>query len=165
MSTLEALQAENAKLRADLERLRAPTAGAKQPAATAPPAEAANGSGPAATEAPAWDGLGHGLTKDQIARYSRQIVLHSFGVEAQARLCRGSVLIIGAGGLGSPAALYLAAAGVGRLGIVDKDSVELSNIHRQIIHRCVLVCTRPWWVDDLVNELAPGSDSRWAGGL
>lgn len=53
---------------------------------------------------------------------------------AQARLCKGSVLIIGAGGLGSPAAIYLAAAGVGRIGIVDKDTVELSNIHRQVIH-------------------------------
>ena len=53
---------------------------------------------------------------------------------AQARLCNGSVLIIGAGGLGSPAAIYLAAAGVGRIGIVDRDTVELSNIHRQIIH-------------------------------
>lgn len=51
---------------------------------------------------------------------------------AQARLCNGSALVVGAGGLGSPAALYLAAAGVGRLGIVDRDAVELSNIHRQV---------------------------------
>jgi len=82
----------------------------------------------------AWDGGGHGLTKDQVNRYSRQIILPSFGVQAQSRLCNGSVLIIGAGGLGSPAAIYLAAAGVGRIGIVDKDVVELSNIHRQVIH-------------------------------
>lgn len=61
--------------------------------------------------------------------------MHPKPPAAQARLCRGSVLIIGAGGLGSPAALYLAAAGVGRLGIVDRDVVELSNIHRQVIHK------------------------------
>lgn len=61
--------------------------------------------------------------------------MHPNPPAAQARLCRGSVLIIGAGGLGSPAALYLAAAGVGRLGIVDRDVVELSNIHRQVIHK------------------------------
>lgn len=60
--------------------------------------------------------------------------LKIFSAAAQARLCNGSVLIIGAGGLGSPAAIYLAAAGVGRIGIVDKDTVELSNIHRQVIH-------------------------------
>jgi adenylyltransferase/sulfurtransferase len=81
-----------------------------------------------------WDGIGHGLDREQIGRYSRQIILPHFGISAQAKLCNGSVLIIGAGGLGSPAAIYLAAAGVGRIGIVDKDTVELSNIHRQVIH-------------------------------
>lgn len=83
---------------------------------------------------PLWDRFQHGLSKDQISRYSRQIVLPSFGIQSQSLLCKGSVLVIGAGGLGSPALMYLAAAGVGRIGIVDQDVVELSNIHRQIIH-------------------------------
>ncbi|KFK27115.1 hypothetical protein AALP_AA8G336600 [Arabis alpina] len=79
-------------------------------------------------------GLEHGLSPDQIYRYSRQLLLPSFGIEAQSSLLKSSVLVIGAGGLGSPALLYLAACGVGRLGIIDHDVVELNNMHRQIIH-------------------------------
>ncbi|RWR92664.1 UBA/THIF-type NAD/FAD binding fold [Cinnamomum micranthum f. kanehirae] len=76
----------------------------------------------------------HGLTPDMIHRYSRHLLLPSFGVDAQSRLLKSSILVVGAGGLGSPALLYLAASGVGRLGIVDNDVVELNNMHRQIIH-------------------------------
>ena len=83
-----------------------------------------------------WDNtVSHGLSKETIERFSRQIILPSFGVGSQSKLHHGSVLVVGAGGLGSPALLYLAAAGVGRIGIVDRDSVELSNMHRQVIHK------------------------------
>ncbi|XP_058090172.1 adenylyltransferase and sulfurtransferase MOCS3 [Magnolia sinica] len=74
------------------------------------------------------------LTPAAIYRYSRQLLLPSFGVEGQSSLLKSSILVVGAGGLGSPALLYLAACGVGCLGIVDNDVVELNNLHRQIIH-------------------------------
>ena len=73
------------------------------------------------------------FTKKQIDRYSRQIILKKIGVVGQKKLLKSSVLIVGAGGLGSPIAIYLAASGIGSIGIVDKDKVELSNLSRQII--------------------------------
>lgn len=77
---------------------------------------------------------GNGLTPEMIYRYSRHLILPNFGVEGQRNLSRSSILVVGAGGLGSPIAMYLAACGVGCLGIVDNDKVELNNLHRQIIH-------------------------------
>jgi molybdopterin/thiamine biosynthesis adenylyltransferase len=74
------------------------------------------------------------LTDEQIERYSRHIMLKEVGGKGQQRLFDGRVLIIGAGGLGSPIALYLAAAGVGAIGIADADDVDLSNLQRQVIH-------------------------------
>ncbi len=74
------------------------------------------------------------LTNDEVRRYSRHLIMPEVGVEGQLKLKAGSVLCIGAGGLGSPAALYLAAAGVGRIGIVDFDVVDFSNLQRQVIH-------------------------------
>lgn len=75
-----------------------------------------------------------GLNETQIMRYSRHIILKEIGGVGQEKILQAKVLIIGAGGLGSPAAFYLAAAGVGTIGIVDADRVDLSNLQRQIIH-------------------------------
>lgn len=75
-----------------------------------------------------------GFTEEQIRRYSRQIVLPGVGGKGQKRLLKAKVFLVGAGGLGSPAAIYLAAAGIGRLGICDSDTVDLSNLQRQILH-------------------------------
>jgi molybdopterin/thiamine biosynthesis adenylyltransferase/rhodanese-related sulfurtransferase len=74
------------------------------------------------------------LTAEQRERYSRHLLIPEVGLEGQQKLLESKVLLIGAGGLGSPAALYLAAAGVGTLGIVDNDEVDLSNLQRQVIH-------------------------------
>ena len=74
------------------------------------------------------------FTNEQLERYSRHIILKEVGAKGQKKLLNASVLIIGAGGLGAPAAMYLAAAGVGTIGIVDADEVDLSNLQRQIIH-------------------------------
>src|ERR1700704_4086641 len=78
--------------------------------------------------------IGEPLTNDEVKRYSRHLIMPEVGVEGQKKLKASKVLCIGAGGLGSPAALYLAAAGVGTLGIVDFDTVDFSNLQRQILH-------------------------------
>jgi len=74
------------------------------------------------------------FTEEQIERYSRHIILPEVGGKGQAKLLKGKVFVLGAGGLGSPALLYLAAAGVGTIGIADGDKVDISNLQRQIIH-------------------------------
>ncbi len=81
------------------------------------------------------------LTADQQERYARHLILEGVGAQGQEKLLAGRVLVIGAGGLGSPILFYLAAAGVGRLGIADGDRVELSNLQRQIIHRTTAIGT------------------------
>ena len=74
------------------------------------------------------------LTDDEIARYRRHLVLKEIGGEGQQRLKAARVLVVGAGGLGSPLILYLAAAGIGRIGIIDDDRVSLDNLQRQVVH-------------------------------
>src|SRR5437762_13664697 len=74
------------------------------------------------------------FTPDQVARYARHLILPEVGGAGQRKLLSSSVLLLGAGGLGSPAAMYLAAAGVGKIGIVDFDVVDASNLQRQLLH-------------------------------
>src|SRR5712692_1530896 len=74
------------------------------------------------------------LTRDEILRYSRHLIMPEVGMDGQLKIKQAKVLCIGAGGLGSPLALYLAAAGVGRLGMVDFDVVDFTNLQRQVIH-------------------------------
>lgn len=79
------------------------------------------------------------MDDDQLLRYSRHILLPELGVEGQEKLLASHALIVGAGGLGSPAAIYLTAAGVGRITLCDADSVDLTNLQRQIVHRTAAV--------------------------
>jgi molybdopterin/thiamine biosynthesis adenylyltransferase/rhodanese-related sulfurtransferase/molybdopterin converting factor small subunit len=101
------------------------------------------------------------LTNDEIKRYSRHLIMPEVGMDGQRRLKAGSVLCIGAGGLGSPAAMYLAAAGVGTIGVVDFDVVDFSNLQRQVIHgtpdvgRSKLASAK-----DRINALNPHVDVR-----
>src|SRR6187397_2441309 len=74
------------------------------------------------------------LSAEEIKRYSRHLIMPEVGIDGQRQLKQSSVLCIGAGGLGSPAAMYLAAAGIGRIGIVDFDVVDYSNLQRQLLH-------------------------------
>ena len=74
------------------------------------------------------------LSREQCRRYNRHLILDGFGLDAQERLLQSKVLLVGAGGLGSPIALYLAAAGVGTIGIVDGDTVSITNLQRQVLH-------------------------------
>lgn len=74
------------------------------------------------------------LTAEQELRFSRQIMLENIGIDGQVSICNGRVLVVGAGGLGSPVCHYLVAAGIKKVGIVDHDTVSLSNLHRQLLH-------------------------------
>ena len=85
------------------------------------------------------DGMNDGLSDEQLLRYSRHILLDELGIEGQQKLLDGHALVIGAGGLGSPVALYLGTAGVGTITLVDHDTVDLTNLQRQIAHNLARV--------------------------
>jgi sulfur-carrier protein adenylyltransferase/sulfurtransferase len=110
----------------------------------------------------AWQALGYPtespstLDEEKLARYSRHLLIPEVGVAGQQRLLETSILLIGAGGLGSPAALYLAAAGVGRIGIVDDDRVDASNLQRQVLHSTAgLGTTKAESARETLEELNP----------
>ena len=83
------------------------------------------------------------LTDNQFERYARHLILDEVGDEGQEKLLNSKVLCVGAGGLGSPVLMYLAAAGVGTIGIIDDDDVDLSNLQRQIIHLSLIHISEP----------------------
>jgi adenylyltransferase/sulfurtransferase len=97
------------------------------------------------------------LSEEQFERYARHLILEEVGEAGQAKLLASSVLVLGAGGLGSPMLLYLAAAGVGRLGVVDDDKVELSNLQRQVLHGSAdLGRPKPESAADAIARINPG---------
>ncbi|KAJ3154291.1 Molybdenum cofactor synthesis protein 3 [Geranomyces variabilis] len=124
LAELHTLRAENAALRARLASASAKSA--TSPKRVAPP--------PAHPPAAAPFTQQTRLSNEEISRFSRQLLVPEIGVQGQLKLRNASVLVVGAGGLGAPAVMYLAAAGIGRIGIIDYDVVEASNLQRQIIH-------------------------------
>ena len=83
--------------------------------------------------------MGEQLSQEERARYARHLILPEMGEEGQKKLKKSSVIVVGAGGLGSPTLLYLAAAGVGKIGIIDDDKVDITNLQRQVIHSTAAV--------------------------
>lgn len=97
------------------------------------------------------------MNDNQLLRYSRHILLPQMGIEGQEKLLAGHALVVGAGGLGSPAALYLATAGVGRITLADGDTVDLTNLQRQILHRTASVgMPKAQSGRQLISEYNPG---------
>jgi adenylyltransferase/sulfurtransferase len=97
------------------------------------------------------------LSEEQFRRYARHLILDEVGEEGQEKLLSSRVLVIGAGGLGSPMLLYLAAAGVGTIGIVDNDRVDLTNLQRQIVHASLSKPTRSGLARTTPRQLLPAT--------
>jgi adenylyltransferase/sulfurtransferase len=129
-SSSSSLEQENQQLRAYIEKLERELQQSKSEQHKQPPIATTDNNNNTETTS----SNKRLLTNEQIARYSRHLLLPEIGVVRQARLCNSKALIVGAGGLGAPCAMYLAAAGVGTLGLVDFDVVDTSNLHRQVIH-------------------------------